>query len=320
MKRLLSGIQPSGDLHIGNYFGAINQWKGMLDECEAFCMIVDYHALTSLRDGDALRNFTHQAVLDYVASGLDPAKCSIFVQSDVPEHAELAWILSTVTPMGLLERAHSYKDKVAKGIAANVALFTYPVLMAADILIYNADIVPVGKDQKQHVEMARDIAEKFNHIYGETFKLPEPIIPEEISVVPGTDGQKMSKSYSNTIPLFVSEADLRKLVMGIVTDSAEVEDKKDPNGNTLFELYKLVASEAEILEMDGRFWEGGYGYGEAKKELLRVLISYFEPIWKKRAEIAQQDGYVEEVLSNGAEKVRSVAFPMIQDVRRKVGL
>lgn len=319
MKRVLSGIQPSGDLHLGNYFGALRQWIALQDDHDCFFFLADLHSLTSLRNPDELRRLSHEATLTYLACGLDPNKAVIFRQSDVPLHTELAWILATVTPMGLLERAHSYKDKTAKGVSANVGLFTYPVLMAADILLYRANLVPVGKDQKQHVEITRDIAEKFHHEFGEAFVMPEPYIPAEVAVIPGTDGQKMSKSYNNTIPLFADEAILKKKVMGIVTDSAPVEAKKKPEGNVVYELFKLVAPE-RAPEMAKKFKAGGYGYGDAKKELLAALLQFLEPIWESRRRIESKRDYVEEVLEEGARKASAEAEKVMERVRELVGI
>lgn len=319
MKRVLSGIQPSGDLHLGNYFGAIQQWVKMQEDHDCYFFLADLHALTSIKNADMLRRMSHEAVLSYLACGLDPDKCVIFEQSHVPAHTEMAWILSTVAPMGLLERAHSYKDKVAKGLDANVGLFFYPILMAVDILLYRPDLVPVGKDQKQHVEITRDLAEKFNHQYGDVFVLPEPFIPDSVAVIPGTDGQKMSKSYNNTIPLFTEEKDLKKNIMGIVTDSAGVEDKKEPEGNSIYELYKLIApNQAE--EMAGKFREGGYGYGEAKKDLLKETTDFLAPFWEKRRKFEAREGYVEEILAEGARKATAESDKVMEKVRELVGL
>ncbi|ADO83326.1 tryptophan--tRNA ligase [Ilyobacter polytropus] len=320
MRRSLSGIQPSGVLHLGNYFGAIKQFIENQDKYEGFYFIADYHSLTSSPDPKSLRENSYNIVLDYLALGLDPEKATIFLQSDMPEHAELAWILSNVTPMGLLERAHSFKDKTAKGIAANAGLFTYPVLMAADILMYDPDIVPVGKDQKQHLEMTRDIAMKFNLQYEkEIFKLPEPGILESLAVVPGTDGQKMSKSYGNTIEMFASKKNLKKQIMSVVTDSTPLEDPKDPDNNITI-LYKLFASEEKVEEMRQKFMAGGYGYGHAKNELLEAVLEYFKEAREKREELAKNPEYVEAVLKKGAEKARKIAHKKITLVKETVGL
>lgn len=317
--RSLSGIQPSGVLHIGNYFGAIKQFVENQDKSEGFYFVVDYHALTSLHDAKALRENTYNAVLDFLALGLDPEKSTIFVQSDVPEHTELMWILLNVTPVALLERGVSYKDKVAKGIGANAGLLTYSVLQAADILLYDTNIVPVGKDQKQHIEFARDIAIKFNERYKEVFTLPEAQILESVAVVPGTDGQKMSKSYGNTITMFASKKELKTQVMSIVTDSTPLEDPKDPDNNVT-KIYELFATKEEVEEMKEKFRAGGYGYGHAKKELLEKILEFFGEARLRREELAKNPEYVEEVLRKGAEKARALAKKKIELVKEACGL
>lgn len=317
--RSLSGIQPSGILHLGNYFGAIKQFVENQDKYEGFYFIVDYHAMTSLGDAELLKNNTYNAVLDFLALGIDPEKSIIYIQSDVPECTELSWILSNVTPMGLLERGHSYKDKVAKGIFPNTGLFTYPVLMAADILLYDADIVPVGKDQKQHIEMTRDIASKFNQKYGEVFKLPEPQILDDLAVIPGTDGQKMSKSYGNTIQMFASKKELKSQVMSIVTDSTPLEDPKDPDNNVT-KIYELFATAQEVEEMKEKFRKGGYGYGHAKTELLNKILEYFGEARAKREELLNNPEYVQKVLKDGATKARNIASKKMQEVKKACGL
>ncbi len=319
MKRSLSGIQPSGILHIGNYFGAIKQFIENQDNHEGFYFVADYHSLTSSPDPKSLRENSYNIVLDYLALGLDPEKSTIFLQSDIPELTELYWVLSNLTPVGLLERGHSYKDKIAKGISANAGLLTYPVLMAADILIYDSEVVPVGKDQKQHLEMTRDIANKFNIQYGETFVLPEPVILESVAVVPGTDGQKMSKSYNNTIEMFASKKALKKQVMSIVTDSTPLEDPKDPDNNVT-QLYKLFASKEQVAEMEEKFRAGNYGYGHAKTELLNAMLEYFGEARARREELVKNPEYVEEVLRKGAEKARALAIAKIKEVKKAVGL
>jgi len=319
MKRSLSGIQPSGVLHIGNYFGAIKQFIENQDQHEGFYFVADYHSLTSSPDPQSLRDNSYNIVLDYLALGLDPEKSTIFLQSDIPELTELYWILSNLTPVGLLERGHSYKDKTAKGISANSGLLTYPVLMSADILIYDSEVVPVGKDQKQHLEMAREIANKFNIKYGETFVIPEPAIIESLAVVPGTDGQKMSKSYNNTIEMFASKKNLKKQVMGIVSDSTPLEDPKDPDNN-ITALYKLFASKEEVAAMEDKFRAGNYGYGHAKKELLDAMLEYFGEARARREELVKNPQYVEEVLRKGAEKARTLAITKIKEVKKAVGL
>lgn len=320
MKRSLSGIQPSGVLHIGNYFGAIKQFVELQDEYEGFYFLANYHALTSSPKGEDLKNNTINVILDYLALGLDPEKSTLFLQSDVPEHTELSWILSNVTPMGLLERAHSYKDKTAKGIKPNVGLFTYPVLMASDILIYSPDIVPVGKDQKQHVEITRDIATKFNETYGkEVFKLPKEKIVENVATVPGTDGDKMSKSYGNVINMFGSKKQLKKQIMNIVTDSTPLEEPKNPDNN-ITKLYSLFATEEEVNTLKEKFLAGNFGYGHAKTELFDKFMDYFAPFQKKREELLQNMDYVNEILKKGALKAREIATKKVDEVRDVVGL
>lgn len=320
MKRSLSGIQPSGVLHIGNYFGAIKQFVELQDEYEGFYFLANYHALTSSPKGEDLKNNTINVILDYLALGLDPEKSTLFLQSDVPEHTELSWILSNVTPMGLLERAHSYKDKTAKGIKPNVGLFTYPVLMASDILIYSPDIVPVGKDQKQHVEITRDIATKFNETYGkEVFKLPKEKIVENVATVPGTDGDKMSKSYGNVINMFGSKKQLKKQIMNIVTDSTPLEEPKNPDNN-ITKLYSLFATEEEVNTLKEKFLAGNFGYGHAKTELFDKFMDYFAPFQKKREELLQNMDYVNEILKKGALKAREIATKKVDEVRDAVGI
>ena len=319
--RILSGLQPSGRLHIGNYFGMMEAAIKLQTEGDAYYFIADYHSLTSIHDGKLLRDHVRNLAIDFLACGLDPTKCVFFRQSDVPEHCELSWILSTVTPMGLLERCHSYKDKVANGIKPSHGLFAYPVLMAADILIYDADVVPVGRDQKQHVEVTRDIAIKMNETFGEgLFKLPAPRIREETAVVPGLDGQKMSKSYDNTIQLFEEPAALKKKIMGIKTDSTPVEAPKSIEGSSILALYKLVASEADYATMVADHERGGVGYGDFKKRLLGAVSDYFAPFREKRAAIVADPKYVDRVLAEGAEKARVVARKSLARVRDAVGL
>jgi len=318
--RALSGVQPSGKIHIGNYFGAIRQYVRMQDEHEGFFFIANYHALTTIRDPEDMRRQTLDLAADYLALGLDPAKATIFVQSDIPEVCELTWILSTVTPMGLLERCHAYKDKTAQGIPADHGLFAYPVLMAADILIYDSHLVPVGQDQKQHVEVTRDIGERFNNTYGETLVIPEPYILESTAVVPGIDGQKMSKSYDNTIPIFDPEKATRKRIMSIVTDSTPVEDPKDPDKCSVFQLYSLFATDEQRAEMAERYRAGGMGYGDAKKELFEAFMAQFGEARKRREELAADPGYVREVLRKGAEHARAVARVTLDRCRAACGV
>jgi tryptophanyl-tRNA synthetase len=320
MLRILSGIQPSGVLHIGNYFGMMRPAIELQKEGETFYFIADYHALTSVRNPEALRENSRRVALDFLACGLDPERAALFRQSDVPQVTELAWILSTVAPMGLLERAHSYKDKLARGLASTVGLFSYPVLMAADILIYDSDAVPVGKDQKQHVEITRDLAVKINETYGQVFKLPEPRINPDTQVVPGLDGQKMSKSYGNNIDIFGDEKETRKRVMSIVTDSVPVEAPKDPERSTIVQLYSLFATKDEIANMQDRFKKGGTGYGDFKKELFEKLWEYFAPMRKRRDEILRDKSYIDNVLVRGAKRANEIAGQVMSRVRAAVGL
>ncbi|MDQ6810261.1 MAG: tryptophan--tRNA ligase [Verrucomicrobiota bacterium] len=318
--RILSGIQPSGVLHIGNYFGMMRPALALQSEGEALYFIADYHALTTIDNPKVLRANNRRVALDFLACGLDPDRCALFKQSDVPQVAELAWILSTVTPKALLDRGTSYKDKVARGLPASAGLFTYPVLMAADILIYDSDIVPVGKDQKQHLEMTRDIALKFNETFGETFKLPEPRIHAATEVVPGIDGQKMSKSYGNTLDIFADEKELRKRVMSVVTDSTPVAAAKDPAGSTIFQLYSLLATDDEKEAMSAAFRRGGTGYGEFKQQLFAKLWEYFAPMRTRRAQIQAQPDYIDDVLARGARRANAIANGVMSRVRDAVGL
>ncbi len=318
--RILTGIQPSGTPHIGNYFGAMRQIIDIQAKGETFIFLADYHSLTTSPEPEQLRKNVLELTLNYLACGVDPEKAILFRQSDVPEVCELTWILNNVTPVGLLERAHSYKDKIAKGFAPNNGLFSYPVLMASDILIYRSNLVPVGKDQKQHLEITRDIAIKFNNQYGEVFTIPEELIPEEVAIVPGIDGQKMSKSYNNTIPIFGREKEIKKTIMSIVTDCKGLEEPKDPEHCNVVALYKLVATAEELREMKERYRAGNYGYGHAKVALFDKLWAYFEPMRKRRAELEQNLDYVWEVLRKGAERARAEADKTMTEVRRAVGL
>src|SRR3989449_4791674 len=318
--RILSGIQPSGVLHIGNYFGMMQPSVALQAEGEALYFIADYHALTSVRDPEALRANSRRVALDFLACGLDPERATLFRHSDVPQVTELAWILSTVAPMGLLERAHSYKDKLARGLSATVGLFSYPVLMAADILIYDSDVVPVGKDQKQHIEMTRDLAMKMNETFGQVFKLPEPSINPDTQAVPGLDDQKMSKSYGNNIDIFGDEKETRKRVMSIVTDSTPVEAPKDPERSTIIQLYSLFGSNNEIVQMREKFQEGGTGYGDFKKQLFEKLWEYFSPMRKRREEILADNSYIDDVLEKGATRANEIADQVMKRVREAVGL
>jgi tryptophanyl-tRNA synthetase len=320
MTRVLSGIQPSGSLHIGNYFGMMKQMIKYQNSSELFCFIVNYHAMTSLHDGKELRENTIEAAIDFLALGLDPDKSIFWIQSDVPEVMELSWILSCHTSLGLLERSHSYKDKIARGIVPNAGLFTYPVLMAADILLYDAEIVPVGKDQKQHIEITRDIAGSFNTTYGDIFVMPDGEISEDTAVIPGIDGQKMSKSYGNTINIFDDEQTLKKKVMKIVTDSTPVEDPKDPDSCNLFSVYRLLAADDMLSDMKDRYLKGGTGYGQVKKELLELLIEYFKPYRENRKQFENDRAEVYAILKKGADKARSVASVTLKRVKDAVGI
>ena len=318
--KILSGIQPSGQLHIGNYFGMMQTMISNMEKSELYVFIVDLHALTSVHDGKKLATGTIEAAADFLALGLDPDKCVFWVQSDVPEVCELAWALSTLTPMGLLERCHSYKDKVAKGIAASHGLFAYPVLMAADILLYQADQVPVGKDQKQHLEVARDLAVKFNNQYGETFTVPEPAISETTATVPGLDGQKMSKSYGNTIPIFMEGKQLKKRVMAIETDAAPVEDPKDPDNCNLYQMMKLFATKERLEEINSLYVNGGAAYGYLKLELLDLLNDKFGAAREKKKEYLADPEMVRQILQKGGDKAREKAAVTLDLVRERIGL
>jgi tryptophanyl-tRNA synthetase len=319
--RILSGIQPSGALHLGNYFGMMRPAIELQDKGEALYFIADYHSMTSLFDAAERRKNTMDVALDFLACGLDPKKSVFFKQSDVPEVAELAWLLTTLTPMAMLENAHSYKDKIAKGIAPMHGLFAYPVLMASDILIYDSNVVPVGKDQKQHVEITRDIAVKFNNTYGETFVVPGEQIRQDTAVVPGTDGDKMSKSYGNTIEIFGDEKAIRKKIMGIQMDSrTPQEPKPDADKNLAVQLLKLIASPEVGKDFEDRLRAGGLGYGDLKKALFENYWNYFTEARKKRAELAANPDYVNKVLADGAAKARSLAQKVLKRARKNSGL
>jgi len=318
--RVLSGIQPSGRLHIGNYFGAMRQHLQLQAEHECFYFIADYHALTSNPSPQEVYQYSLDVTMDYIALGLDTRKTVFWRQSDVPEVTELTWILSCITPIGLLQRCTSYKDKVAQGLSPNQGLFAYPVLQAADILIYKSDLVPVGADQKQHIEITRDIAIRFNNAYGEVFTVPKEYIVESVAVVPGIDGRKMSKSYGNTIEIFEPEKDIQKKIMRIVTDSTPVEKPKDPDKCNVFALLKLFASPDELAEWGKKYRSGGMGYSEAKKRLAELAIEYFRPFRKKRTELENNPDYVKKVLADGAHRAKAVALKTLAEVRRAVGL
>jgi len=318
--KILSGIQPSGQLHIGNYLGMMLPMIEHMDKAELYAFIVNYHAMTSVHDKERLATETMNAAMDFLALGLDPEKCIFWVQGDVPEVAELMWILSTLTPMGLLERCHSYKDKVAKGILSSHGLFSYPVLMAADILLYQAEKIPVGKDQKQHIEVARDIAIKFNNTFGDAFVIPDPVINDNLATIPGVDGQKMSKSYGNTINIFQTQKQLKKAVMSIMTDSTPVEDPKDYENCNLFNIFKLFAPAGRVNEIKDLYVKGGAMYGKIKLELVDILWEYFRQAREKRESLVEDQGYVRDVLAHGAQKAREKAAVTLSLVRKRVGL
>ncbi|MEN6426209.1 MAG: tryptophan--tRNA ligase [Phycisphaerales bacterium] len=318
--RVLSGIQPSGRLHIGNYFGAMRQHLQLQAEHESYYFIADYHALTSNPKPEAIAQHTLDVAMDYLALGLDTERTVFWRQSDVPEVTELTWLLSCITPMGLLQKCVSYKDKIAQGLSPNHGLFAYPVLQAADILSFQSNLVPVGADQKQHIEVTRDIALRFNNAYGEVFTMPEDYIIESVAVVPGVDGRKMSKSYGNTIEIFEPEKTIKSKIMKMVTDSTPVESPKDPTKCNIFALLKLVASPEESAQWEQRYRDGGMGYGEVKKRLVELTIEYFKPYRQKRAELESNLDVVDGVLRKGAERARAVASQTLLEARKAVGL
>ena len=320
MKRILSGIQPSGKPHLGNYLGAIKQHIEMQKNHETYLFIADLHALTTVRDPNQMYANTIELAASYLALGLDPKKTVFFKQSAVPEHAELCWIFDAITMMPFLERAHAWKDSQAKGRKdATVGLFNYPILQAADILLYQPDTVPVGQDQRQHIEMARDIAQNFNKLFGETFKLPEPSIKEEVAVVPGTDGQKMSKSYGNTIDIFAPEEILKKQVMGIKTDSKPLGAKLDPTKCNVFTLYKLLATKAQTKTMEKKYREGKTGYGDAKKALLKLILKHFEEPRKKFEKLIKNPKKIQKILETGSKKAKLLASKTLSQAKKKIG-
>lgn len=318
--RVLSGIQPSGALHIGNYFGAIKQYIELQHEHEGFYFVANYHALTSLHDPQEMRRQTLEVAVAFLALGLDPAISTIFIQSDVPLVTELTWLLATVTPVGLLERCHAYKEKVAEGLPAEHGLFAYPVLMAADILIYDSNLVPVGQDQKQHVEVTRDLAQRFNHRYGEVFVVPEPLILKQVAVVPGLDGRKMSKSYGNAIEIFDEPDVIRKKVMSIKTDSTPVEDPKAPEACNVFQIFRLFAPEPELAEVHRLYLEGGAAYGEIKPRTAELIADYFALAREKRRELLSQPEKVREILQEGAARARRIGAVTLQRARQACGM
>lgn len=321
-KRIFTGIKPSGTPHIGNYLAAMKPAIDLQNQYETFIFIPDLHALTTVRNAQELKNNIIDVGLDLLALGLDPQKTTFFRQSDLPEHAELSWILSCITPFGLMERAHAWKDALTNHLKdPTVGLFTYPVLMAADILLYQTDLVPVGKDQKQHVEIARDIAIKFNSLFGETFKLPAELTSEEVATIVGTDGvHKMSKSYNNILQIFADDATLKKQIMGITTDSTPLESPKNPDTDAVFKIYSYLATPSEIANLRDKYLAGGFGYGDAKKLLLAKFQKYFGPARQKRIELAKDLGYLDDVLKEGAIKARKTAQKTLETVKKAVGL
>lgn len=320
-KTILSGIQPSGRLHLGNYFGAIRQHLDFQERGDAFYFIANYHSLTSVQDGARLRQYTFDVALDYLALGMDPQKCVFFAQSDVPQVLELAWILGTLTPVSMMEKGVSYKDKVAQGLQPNIGLFSYPVLQAADILIYHSDLVPVGADQKQNIEISRDLAARFNRIFkGEYLRIPEPFIVESVATVPGIDGRKMSKSYNNTIDIFDSGKTLKQKVMAVVTDSTPLEEPKDPDACNVYALIRLFASEEKNREIREKYKAGGFGYGHAKKELLVLIDEFFSEARAKRERLERNPDLVWDMLREGGRKARERAETVMGPVREATGI
>ena len=321
-KTLVSGIKPTGNLHLGNYFGAIKQFVEMQNsgDYNSFVFLADYHALNSIQNREDMKKYSFDLVCAYLAPGLNPKKVILYRQSKLPEHTELTWIFNTLVTMPWLMRAHAFKDAEAKDKEINIGTFDYPVLMAADILMYDANVVPVGQDQKQHVEMAREIARKFNQTFGTAFVEPEEMIKKEVAIVPGIDGQKMSKSYKNVIPLFGSEDEIKKAIMGIVTDSKLPEDKKNPEEVIVFQMYKLLASESELSVMEKGLRKGGMGYGEAKKILLEKVLEYFAPMKKKYDEYQKNPRKVYRILEKGEKKARKIAEKKMMEVKKLVGL
>lgn len=318
--RVLSGIQPTGRFHWGNYFGAIKQYIELQHEHDGFYFIADLHALTTIRDPSLLRSNVRDAALDLLALGLDPSKATLFVQSHIPEVSELYWILMTGAPLGLLERCVAFKDKEARGIKADAGLFTYPVLMAADILAYDSQCVPVGEDQNQHIEVCRDLARSFNAQYGDTFVMPTARIVKDTAKVPGTDGQKMSKSYDNTLGLFEDAKELRKKIMRISTDSRPMEDPKDPDTDHLYQLFSLFATDEQRQEVRAIYERGGFGYGDIKKRLADAADGFLNPLRARRAELASDDAYVAKAIEDGAQRARRVAREVLSRVQKACGL
>lgn len=319
-KRLLSGVKPTGSPHIGNYFGAMRQFVELQNEYESLVMIADYHALNLIKDPKEMQENILNIALDYLAIGLDPKKVIIFKQSDVSAHTELAWIFDTITTMPYLMRAHAYKDAEAKNKEINVGTFNYPMLMAADILVYDAEVVPVGQDQKQHVEYSRDTAQKFNNIFGDTFKIPEPLILKDMAIIPGTDGQKMSKSYKNTIPLFGTDDEIKKAVMRIVTDSKGTNESKDPDKCNIFALHKLFLKEKELAILHDRYINGEIGYKESKEMLFKEIIDFFKPMRERRSKYEKDIKKVKKILSLGAKRAKKIADKKMLEVKKAIGV
>jgi tryptophanyl-tRNA synthetase len=320
-KTLLSGLKPTGAPHIGNYFGMMKQIVDLQNDYkESLVFVADYHALNHIQNADEMRKNVFKVALDYLAVGLDPKKVTIFKQSDIPQHAELAVIFNTITTMPYLMRAHAFKDAEAKNKEISVGTFDYPMLMAADILMYDTDAVPVGQDQKQHIEITRDTAEKFNRVFGDEFKLPEPLILEDVATVPGVDGQKMSKSYNNTIPLFAEDEEIQKAVMSIVTDSKSPEEKKDPKEDNIFALHKLFSTEDELKDIEKRYEDGGMGYKESKEILIESIKKFITPLREKRKELEKNRKSIIKMLEENGEKMRNRAEEKMKKVREKVGV
>lgn len=319
-KIALSGVKPTGRPHLGNYFGAMKQFVDLQDEYHMYVFVAEYHAITTMQNGTELKSSINDLILDYLAIGLDPEKITLYRQSDISELTELTWVFNCLVTIPWLERAHAFKDRTAKGIEASVGLFDYPVLMAADILLPQADIVPVGRDQIQHVEMAREVARKFNNTYGETFSEPQEYIVENVALVPGTDGEKMSKSYGNTIPLFGTDKEIKKAIMGIVTDSKKPEEAKNPEECNIFALHKLITAEPQLSEIRKGYIDGGLGYGDSKKILLQNYLAFIEPMREKRKYYEDNPGIVRQILDEGKRNIRTKIKPIMDDVRIKIGL
>lgn len=319
MKRMLSGIKPTGEMHIGNYFGALKQWVDLQNEYDTFIFIPDYHALISVQDKAAMEELIYNTVLNLLAVGIDPEQVTLYKQSDIPAHTELCWIFNCLTTMPQLMRGHAFKDSEAKNKEVSVGLFDYPVLQAADIALYDADIVPVGEDQRQHIEMAREIVRKFNNSFGETFVEPEEMIKEEVGTIVGNDGQKMSKSYGNQLPLFASEEETKEYIKAIPMDSKGVEEFKNPDDYALYKIGSLFCDETQDLQLRTMFSEGGVGYGEIKEHVADIINDYLRDIRTRRAELAENPEYIYKVLEMGAEKARPIAQLKITEVRNKIG-